>query len=347
MSLKKIIISLSVLTLSVVLICGCHIEHLDDIHNSRYNSAIDFKAFGSWEDTKAQSTNSDNLLQFNVFGYQSAADVNFSVDAPNFMYNKSVTKKAGSGWVYSPIQYWPDDGSKLSFWAYGPVSEDHKDEIKLFSPKDEAGYPRILYTLSLDYKNIIDFVVSEPIINKTKADPNVAFNFFHALSVLEFGFKLSNSFPSEKNQEIKLESVWISSLQNSGMYSYPNWGPGLSPKKDYTYDLSINGGQLKDIQITKTEQNLVSDDVNLYMIPQDIYDSADLFFKLKIEKYKDNKVIESSYVVYKVKLDKFIKKFEVNRKYKLSIEFVEKNNISITATVKDWEVKEIILPSFE
>lgn len=347
MSLKQFIKFMSVLTLSVVLISGCHIEHLDDIHSSRYNSAIDFKAFGSWVDTKGQSTSSENLLQFNVFAYQSAADVDFSVDAPNFMYNKSVTKKAGSGWVYSPIQYWPDDGTKLSFWAYGPVSENQKDEIKLFSTNNEAGYPRILYTLSSDYKNIIDFIVTEPLLNKTKAEPNVAFNFFHALSVLEFGFKLSNEFPVGEDQKIKLESVWISSLQNSGMYSYPDWGPGKSPKKDYTYDLSINGGQLKDIQITNKEQNLVSDDINLYMIPQDINDSADLFFKLKIEKYKDNKVIESSYVVYKVKLNKFIEKFEVNRKYQLSIEFVEKNNISITATVKNWEVKEITLPSFE
>lgn len=343
MSLKQLIISHSALALLIV-VGSCSSGPLDEKNNNDIDPSIAFKTYENCSNTKSEVTTKANLKQFNVFSFQTAADINYSVDTPEFMFNKAISLVDGN-WTYSPIRYWPDDNSKLSFWAYGPTDNTQPD-IQLLSPKDRAGAPLLSYTLSSDSKNIKDFVVSEPVENRTKANPNVAFQFSHALAKVNLNFKLASTFPIASNEKVYLEYISIGPILSYREYSHPAWTAEDPTKKNYKYELSIEEDELKNIQISKNAQNLINDDVKLLMIPGSTTD-VDMFFKITIERYNGNKLIESSTIVYKALLSSFVRDLKINSEYTLSLTFVEKNSISITATVKDWTVKEIQLPSFE
>lgn len=168
---------------------------------------------------------SNNILpggtQAGVFAYHTSDDWTENSSA-DFMYNqpmdvktpttRTTTTTAADGTTttttssvntmdYSPMRYWPNDGSKLSFWAYYPwnataanndLDGDNGININATSIGNNMGMGSIKFTMQQDSREQVDFMVADLVANKTKADaqpasaseaPNpVQFTFHHALS---------------------------------------------------------------------------------------------------------------------------------------------------------------------
>jgi hypothetical protein len=95
--------------------------------------AVGFDAYVNRGTTRAgQHYGLDNTALetcgFGVFSYYTDNQPYSQSATPNFMYNQKV-EKASSGWIYSPIKYWPnefggnaisDGEDRLTFFAYAP-----------------------------------------------------------------------------------------------------------------------------------------------------------------------------------------------------------------------------------
>ena len=115
---------------------------------------------------------------------------------PDFMYNQQVTWNS-SEWTYSPLKYWPSgegevSGSMgtsphyLSFMAYAPYSDMSTGDagycIPSMSLQREAGNPWITYRLHTDPAKQVDLLFAKPLLNQTKEDATLPFEFQHALA---------------------------------------------------------------------------------------------------------------------------------------------------------------------
>lgn len=146
--------------------------------------------------------------QAGVFGYHTASTGWTSTSSADFMYNlpMDVQTTTGSGNALdyptgSPKRYWPNDDSKLSFWAYYPwnatVSDDKAGadngiNINATRIDNGKGMGSILFTMKEDSREQVDFMVSDLVPDQTKADHQpasesdapkpVSFTFHHMLS---------------------------------------------------------------------------------------------------------------------------------------------------------------------
>ncbi len=134
---------------------------------------------------------------FGVFACYTGLHKYGDVDVqPDFMYNQQVTWNS-STWTYSPVKYWPIgegevSGSMgtyphyLSFMAYAPYSDMSTGDagycIPSMSPQREVGNPWITYRLHTDPADQVDLLYAKPLLNKTKEDATLPFEFQHALA---------------------------------------------------------------------------------------------------------------------------------------------------------------------
>lgn len=90
---------------------------------------------------------------FGVFACHTGAHPYVSTTTTaNLMYNQLVSYDDGEGvWQYAPLVYWPNgttgDKDYVSFFAYGPHSDNAGGCIADMSNPDETGDPWILYQL--------------------------------------------------------------------------------------------------------------------------------------------------------------------------------------------------------
>lgn len=139
---------------------------------------------------------------FGVIAYYTDDDLYSPIYQPNFMYN---TKVSGADWLYSPVQYWPNEFGanavsegvdRLSFFAYAPyvdvttntgiVEGDATSGIVGLSRNAAVGDPFVKYYVNLDPTKQVDFCWGKPKIDMTKQGINekVSFEFNHALAAL-------------------------------------------------------------------------------------------------------------------------------------------------------------------
>lgn len=166
-----------------------------DIHDAGRTAvafATDVEQSSSTRAGETGALNLDGLQKtgFGVFAFNTGSD-NYSSGSftPDFMYNQSVGYN-NSSWTYTPVKYWPADGSKLSFFAYAPYvsSADASSEtgITAMSSNTSAGDPTLGYHLAENCNNVdllwgVD-VDGNPLTNQTVTSSAVKFYFRHALT---------------------------------------------------------------------------------------------------------------------------------------------------------------------
>jgi hypothetical protein len=145
--------------------------------------------------TKANvSIDNDAALQgtgFGVYAYYTGTNdfvsPNDVTTLGKMLLNDKVSYSS-SAWTYTPAQYWPENGRKVSFFAYAPWTLWNGT----VTPNATTGMPEIPYTASTDLDNQKDILwgVGEdgyPLKNMTKpTDMTAHFHFRHALCRLHF-----------------------------------------------------------------------------------------------------------------------------------------------------------------
>ena len=188
-----------------------------------------------------QTTTTLQKEGFGLFAYYTDNSKYGSTSTPNFMYNTKVTgtaKEDGTtSWTYTPLRYWPNetgtDGTNgatsdgvdhLTFFAYAPyvgvtansgvVTDDATVGITALTKNNDAGDPKVSYTVASDPSKSVDLLwgvsnkekwenvsgtdvtvgEGKPFIDliKPKVGQNVEFNFKHALSRL--GLNIQGAF---------------------------------------------------------------------------------------------------------------------------------------------------------
>lgn len=100
---------------------------------------------------------------FGVVAFDTEGNYNADTSTPNFMANQPVTHN-GLEWTYSPTKYWPNNGNRLSIFAYAPYNDPAAElEDETLKPLD----PSLYYTTDTDDDGVND---SDPVV---KGDPKL------------------------------------------------------------------------------------------------------------------------------------------------------------------------------
>lgn len=128
-------------------------------------------------------------------------DATAAGDAELLIDNKTVTKES-AGWTYSPIVFWPSNGSyKVSFFAVSDASTT----ARTFN--DISGT-----SVSFDYTNPataatqVDLLAASA-LNRTNNNGEVKFAFNHILSQIKFTFKTDKDYGSAATITVKSVTV--------------------------------------------------------------------------------------------------------------------------------------------
>lgn len=204
--------------------------------------------------------------QAGVFGYHTASTGWTSTSSADFMYNlpMDVQTTTGSGNALdypsdSPKRYWPNDDSKLSFWAYYPwnatVSDDKAGadngiNINATRIDNGKGMGSILFTMKEDSREQVDFMVSDLVPDQTKADHQpasesdapkpVSFTFHHMLSQIRIYIheNLGNTETNEWDEATLNTKVELRNIATQGTLTpqetypdnnYRSWGWSTVP----------------------------------------------------------------------------------------------------------------------
>lgn len=183
-----------------LLFAGCSQNEITEISPDA-NPAVGFSVYSGVQ-TKGTEIKVEHLKPgFGVFAYHTGADAwstAGSAATPNFMYNQKVESADGSLWTYTPVKYWPKDGEKVTFFAYGPYSTISGSGVTV-PANTVAGAPKLTFAIEStgDATKMIDFVVAKNETGKTQdcthanSASGVAFTFQHVLSRLTFDAKPS------------------------------------------------------------------------------------------------------------------------------------------------------------
>lgn len=130
-----------IIILSLVALCfGCS----DTMEEPREADAIQFSVSDGWPDespvTRSDAfTMGDHIGVFACYrttdGTTDGTNTNF---VPNYMLNQLV-EFDGAAWSYSPVKYWPTDGS-VDFFGYFPYDASHKETDDGFVHECKTGF---------------------------------------------------------------------------------------------------------------------------------------------------------------------------------------------------------------
>lgn len=147
---------------------------------------MSFSAADGWRSvwTKSNTDNDDYFTDGDKIGISSYyLKQGETIDnvLPNFMYDQVAEySSASKTWLYSPIKYWPLDGT-LDFYAYAPYGTAHT----ALSPNTVTGYPTLTYSNpSAD----IDLMAAEAPGMDCGEHGTVTLNFHHLLAKVNFAF---------------------------------------------------------------------------------------------------------------------------------------------------------------
>lgn len=295
--------------------------------------------------TKGIELTNDNIRSFGVYAYyHKPLDEEITTSSPNFMLNQKV-EKDGTTWKYSPIKYWPREGS-ISFCAYSPYSTGNN--ILLSTTSQSKGYPQITYITPDSFLNQIDLLISTPLLYQTIGDLNankkIVIPFKHALSSINFKAKMRSAatFP------IKIRSIKIESLKNKAEYNYNKltW-IFTTDAEEKSYELTIANNELENIDISKntTSTPLFKANNTLMVLPQTI-DNTDLI-TVTLELYLQGNTNVAVIKTASAKLNSYVKELSIGEKYNIELIVSAVGNVTITCKVDPWDNESIIVPDFD
>lgn len=179
------------LLVCVVVLAACSGD--DESPDIATGEAIGFECqTGSLKSTNALT---GDMQYFRVSAVWNRAGAGYD----SFMNNQLV-ERSGTGWVYSPVRYWPSYGL-VSFFAYSPAISSG---LKSFDINNSNNVVTIGYEMHGDSELQEDFLVAAAL---EKTDNPVQLQFEHALAAVEFWAKTSDTNTSYRINKITLKNL--------------------------------------------------------------------------------------------------------------------------------------------
>lgn len=298
----------------------------------------DVKAIGFNTETMTRGgiQNTDNLSGFGVFTYYHATGgFDNAASSPDYMYNIPV-QRHGSDWIYSPLRYWPVDGS-LSFFAYAPHSSASGGSLEI-SPQNNAGLPILSYAVPDDVARQLDLLAAAPVYASTDRGERVHFDFDHVLARINFDARLTAALPAGWSAQIK--SIQIEGFNNKGTYRFDSWTvAGDAVKKSYT--LSTTNSLLENITLNTSFQAVSADNAHLMMIPQGI-DALDVI--IITVTFNKNGTLEDKTFTHPLR--EIITNLEGAKAYNVKLSLNSLITFDLICEVSNWTTYTITLPPF-
>ena len=218
---------------------------LDDVAASR--NAIKFENVVNKPSRAAVDLETDNLQQFNVFGFFTMPEA--ENNAHEVFNDVPVKKGKGGMWTYdeSLTRYWVT-GAKYYFYAYscGSVSKLNTEQYGKFfldmDSKDKEATKRVLeidnYVSDCNHQHDLIFA-SNTGINYSNTNEAVEFSFNHILSKVQARF--TSQFQEE--YDVVISDVSFQNICNMGDYDFAQDWKNVSRKGETpsVYLLNTNG----------------------------------------------------------------------------------------------------------
>lgn len=188
-----------------ILLAATSCSHDKENDLSFSNSSIAFTASVPYAQTQRSVITTQNINEFNVFGY---------IGDELYMNNIHVTKEGGN-WKYTPVSYWPV-GKSMDFYSYSPSSVEQMgtmltadDDFRINSYTND-GTTDFIYAVNKNEK---------PSESSGVSSRQVQVNFRHALSKIETLFKKK---ADTGNFKFFVREVRIVNTFNQGNFIFPN-----------------------------------------------------------------------------------------------------------------------------
>lgn len=207
---------------------------------------LSFKVELRWDDATALNTKAPSGLvteftkgeSFGLFTCKTTNrwEVDSVLATTNFMYNQQVTFD-GNNYIYSPLKYFPEDGSRLSFFGYYPYITTGGSAYGIELPSTNAkGTPQLKFTIKDDISQQVDLLYTAA-LNMTSSqiipEGNVKLVFRHALTQIKFSAKLVSDLVNATNYEVTINSVKFNNIKKTGFLymangTWRNWSNNAS-----------------------------------------------------------------------------------------------------------------------
>ncbi len=260
MKKTTLISSALIIASGATLLSACSNDETNDPIEPSSGNRIRFAA--STELTRSGDITTNNLNSFNVYAYTGNAT------APKiFMDNVLVSKTASNVWTYSPVKYWPAKET-VDFYAFAPTSwVGATGPLAPVEYVDQGGVEDIVYAVSPNLSG-----------NTGSANPQVIFNFRHALSKVTVKLSSTNT-----SLAVRVTNVAMSNITTKGNFHFPgestatessdlNTGHWTNQNTPSTYIYHMSQSHDDVILLTTTPNDLSSSDLALggpkYLIPQ-------------------------------------------------------------------------------
>lgn len=244
--------------MTILVMAGCSQNEITEMSPDA-NTAIGFGVYTGVQ-TKGTETTTGTI---------EAAGAGFGVVALDatktnvYMTERNVTKSGGN-WTYSPIAYWPADGSNLNFYSFAPYNGAGITKTAFATTS-----PTIGFTIQTDWNNMVDLVAAKnENVNSPAAAVSVQFN--HVLTRVAFTAKTSVALaPGTTVAVTGLEFLGSNNNAGSCFYESGNYNilngtwAGEAAKAD-NYPVALAGAS---VNITNTSVTLLGDSKYLYCIP--------------------------------------------------------------------------------
>ena len=308
------------------------------------------------ESTRATVTTSNTIKTFGVYAYETSRNFSTATSTPAFMCNQKV-ERSNIYWVYDPVKLWPAKVgntyvSRLSFFAYSPYTATNTGvSPALTTTTTTRGYPVLNFTVPNTIKAQIDFLVANPLLNKTMADrnpttKNLDIKFRHALSCIKFTGKLNANLDSAK-----VTKITLTNFRNKAKIDYTttsfNW---TSHANRVSYEL-IEGVGLRNIAHTKKNEvlSIMESNQNLMVMPQSLANTYKLTINVDYYlPFSDGGPVSLSKTV---NLNTLISgSLEIGKQYTINIEIGEKDNLTdltLNCSIEDWNKVTVNVPTFD
>ena len=205
--MKKNLTMMAFVACAALTIVSCSNDEVTDSAVKQEQQAVTFGTYvGRGVQSRGTETNIEALKNNSSgnFGVTASYTLtsNFTTNSlPNFMWNQKVTWSSGAdAWTYNPVKYWPmEDGAQVSFFAYGPYSDN--TYVEHATANTAPGYPKITISCPDDTNlaDMVDFVADNTKMNVKRSTSSSAsavavnFAFAHKMTRLSLKAKLDKS----------------------------------------------------------------------------------------------------------------------------------------------------------
>lgn len=202
---------------------------------------------------QTRASEKSNFVEGNQMGIYAYLD-DLNANDNEFMINQMV-ELTSSGWVYSPIKYWPLDHT-IDFYGYFPFGTEGNGIVASGSGAD----PSITYTVPTDVSKQVDLLAARYSGKAAGGDVELKFN--HILTAIKF--KTASGIQKGKVTRVSLKGV-----KNSGTYNLIErvWNTSSSIA-DYTQSVNVE-------TTSGTANTPITNENQIFMmIPQTLPDDA-------------------------------------------------------------------------